>query len=465
MDAPSIKDDCVGTFAAPSRSARVPVADRAAPGDDVLVACPDARTPAYQAVVGLARIGRLQRFMTAFYYSGDGVLASTARRLAPERFARWERLLKRRQDPEIPGRKVGADWGFDLALAAESRVFSNRPEARFQLACWRTRRFDRIVARTVRRERPCAALMFSDIASEFALPECRRLGVPTVLSMVHGDVREERRVLEIEAEAAPDFFPIYLGNGGVDTREMGWLHERRLRDIELADHILVPSDHIAGELARHGTPPDRITVVPYAADTRRFTPDPAKRPSDSCTFLFAGGITQRKGIKYLLEAWRRVRRPGWRLQLLGGLPTDPKPLDPYRDEVEWLGRFGHSEMPARMAAADVFVFPSLFEGSAVVTYEAMACGLPCIVTAEAGSVARHGREGLIVPVRDVDALAGAMERLGTDVSFRVACAASARARAEAHDWPRYHEAVNEAIQRVMGCHVEEEAFAPSHFSH
>ncbi len=79
-----------------------------------------------------------------------------------------------------------------------------------------------------------------------------------------------------------------------------------------------------------------------------------------------------------------------------------------------------------MAAADVFVFPSLFEGSAVVTYEALACGLPSIVTAEAGSVVRHGLEGLVVPARDVEALAEAMERLGCDPGLREDFAASAR---------------------------------------
>ena len=296
------------------------------------------------------------------------------------------------------------------------------------------------------------ALLFSDVASEFALPECRRLGIGSVLSMVHGDVREERRVMEIEAEAAPDFFPIYLGSGEVDLKEMAWLHERRQRDIELADRILVPSQHIAGELVRHGTPVDRIDVVPYAADTCRFVADPDKNYGAPCTFLFAGGITQRKGIKYLLEAWRLVRRPGWKLQLLGALPADPSPLAPYLEHVEWLGRVAHAQVPAKMAAADVFVFPSLFEGSAVVTYEAMACGLPCIVTAEAGSVARHGRDGLIVPARDVFALAAAMERLGVDARFREACSVSARKRAEAHDWLRYQGAVMNAVECVSGRH-------------
>ena len=44
-----------------------------------------------------------------------------------------------------------------------------------------------------------------------------------------------------------------------------------------------------------------------------------------------------------------IRRPGWKLQLLGGMPADQAPLEPYRDEVEWLGRVGHAEMPALMA--------------------------------------------------------------------------------------------------------------------
>jgi glycosyltransferase involved in cell wall biosynthesis len=446
-----IKDDCVPTLAQATPPARPIVTGWPDLRDEVLVACPDARAPAYQAVVGLARAGWLRRFVTAFYHGGDGPLTTAGRRLAPTWFARVERQLRRRYEPGIPTRRVASDWSFDLALAAERRFAAARPETRRRLARWRTRRFDRFVARAIQRDRPGVALVFSDVASEIALPECKRLGIASVLSMVHGDVREEQQVLEIEAETAGDFFSIYLGNGAVDRVEIAWLHERRLRDIELADRILVPSEHIAGTLVGHGTPREKIAVVPYAADTRRFVPDVDKPHTPSCTFLFAGGITQRKGIKYLLEAWRRVRRPGWRLQLLGALPADPRPLAPYRDEVEWLGSMPHAEVPACMARADVFVFPSLFEGSAVVTYEAMACGLPCIVTAAAGSVARHGRDGLIVPARDAVALATAMERLGTDVAYRAACGASARAQAEAHAWPRYHESVSAAVRHVAYC--------------
>ena len=415
----------------------------------VLVACPDARPPAYQAVIALAEAGRLDRFVTGFYHRGHGRAMEAARQLMPCQFPRVRRQLMRRHERRIPTDRVSSLWSYDAALQLEAKLAARRPGSQHAVARWRTRRFDRATSRAIRQRRPGAAFLFSDVGSDLALPTCRRSGIPTLLSMVHGDVREERLILDEEARHSPDFFPIYLGDGRLDLNELEWLHQRRLRDIALADRILVPSDHIAGELVRHGTPRDRIGVVPYAADTRRFRPDPGKVAAEGrCTFLFAGGITQRKGIKYLLEAWRRVRRPGWTLQLVGALPSDPGPLRPYLDEVDHLGRVGHAEMPAVMAAADVFVFPSLFEGSAVVTYEALAAGLPSIVTAAAGSVVRDGEEGLIVPSRAVDDLAAAMARLGESPDLRRRLAAAARARAEAFDWPRYHASIIAEVDRV-----------------
>ncbi len=411
------------------------------PATRVLVACPDARPPAYQAVVGLAAVGLLDQFVTGFYHRGEGGFASA-------RFPRIRRQLLRRHDPAIPGDRVRSLPSYDAALRLEARLARFRPGMQHPVARWRTRRFDRAVARAIDQRRPDLAFLFSDVGSELALPACRRFGIPSILSMVHGDVREETALLDAEAVHAPDFFPIYLGDGKLDRVELDWLHQRRLQDIALADRILVPSDHIRGELIRHGTPSERISVIPYAADTDRFRPDPTRAVTDGCTFLFAGGITQRKGIKYLLEAWRQVRRPGWTLQLLGALPSDPGPLRPYLSEVDHLGRVGHAEMPARMAAADVFVFPSLFEGSAVVTYEALACGLPSIVTPNAGSVVRDGEDGTIVPARAVDSLAAAMVQLGSNPELRARMANSARVRAEAFDWPRYHAAIRAEVERL-----------------
>ena len=437
-------------------SIQAPIAGRTTAGavisrsqPSVLVACPDARPPGYEAVAGLARSGRLARFETSTYYGGYGPLTKLVRDLAPCQLGRFRRLAKRRHHPGIPRDRVRMAPGVDVCLAAEGKLARRFPGGRREVARWRTTRFDLRVARAIARTRPDVALLFSDVASEHGWSTCRRLGVRSILSMVHGDVREEREVLSREADRSPEFFPIYLGDGKLDLDELAWLHDRRLRDLEGADRIFVPSEHIAATLIRHGTPADRVCVIPYAADLKRFRPDPQKRPGPGCTFLFAGGITQRKGIGYLLRAWERIRRPGWALQLLGPLPAQTGPLEPYLGHVELLGRLGHAEVAAKMAAADVFAFPSLFEGSAVVTYEAMACGLPCVVTAEAGSVARDGVDGLIVPPADVESLAAAMQALGEDAGRRMSMGEAARGRAEEFDWSRYQASIDAEVDALL----------------
>jgi hypothetical protein len=411
-----------------------------------LVACPDARPPAYQAAIGLASRGQLETFLTGFYDRGAGPIRRVASRvLDRRRFARLERTLGRRHHPDLPGDRVRSTLAFDLGLAAERRLSGGSRRA---VVRWRTDRFDRTLARQIQNNPPEVAFLFSDVGSGHAMPTCRAWGVPVVLSMVHGDVREEARILEQEAERCPEAFGLYLGDATLDRAELDYLHERRLRDLEYADLVLVPSEHIAGELRRHGMPADRVRVIPYASDVHRFRPDPAKVHGSTCTFLFAGGISQRKGIAYLLRAWQRIRRPGWRLQLLGAPPRAFGPLEGLLAGVEVLGRVPHGEVPAVMARADVFVFPSLFEGSAVVTYEAMACGLPSVVTPSSGSVARDGQDGLFVPAAEVDALAAAMERLGSDPDLRASFGRNARQEAEQFDWPRYHRAVCEAVGAV-----------------
>ncbi|MBV8311007.1 MAG: glycosyltransferase, partial [Planctomycetaceae bacterium] len=255
----------------------------------VVVACPDARPPAYQAAIGLGRAGLLQRFLTSSFYDPNGPLATLARRLDPQRLSRLESVLLRRHDAEIPTGRVSTVPCVDLSLRIEARLAGRSQTFKRLLAQARATWFDRRLARLLAQYRPEALLVFSDVGSTATLPLCRRLGIPTILSMVHGDVREETEVLNKEAALAPEFFPIYLGDGVLDRAELAWLHRRRLRDIALADLVLVPSDHIAETLVEHGTSRQKIRVVPYAADCRRFRPLAGKRHEARCTFLFAGG--------------------------------------------------------------------------------------------------------------------------------------------------------------------------------
>ena len=109
----------------------------------VLVACPDARPPAYQSVVGLNRARLLGSFVTSTYYDRAGYLATLLRRLAPIRYARLERILLRRHEPEIPRALVRTVPSFDVALRIEGRMAASHPQITRALARWRTDQFDK----------------------------------------------------------------------------------------------------------------------------------------------------------------------------------------------------------------------------------------------------------------------------------------------------------------------------------
>jgi glycosyltransferase involved in cell wall biosynthesis len=272
-------------------------------------------------------------------------------------------------------------------------------------------------------------------------------------------------ILERESHREPSFFPVYLGDGRLDLDELRWLHHRRRLDLAQADLVLVPSEHIAKLVRdRSQVPASRVRVIPYAADPDRFRPRPLTPPNQTkgeCRFLFAGGITQRKGLSDLLKAWSIVRRPGWSLSLVGAAPKAAESLVPKDDpSIHLLGKVAYGNMPKVMSEHDLFVFPSLFEGSAVVCYEALAAGLPVITTPQSGSVVRDSLEGRICEAADYESLASAMVDLGMDPEGRARMAESARLRALDHTWDHYRERVMQALEEVDDMSFRENLVMP-----
>src|SRR5262249_8217957 len=138
-------------------------------------------------------------------------------------------------------------------------------------------------------------------------------------------------------------------------------------------------------------------------DVARFRPG-GPRPRGQFRILFVGTLSQRKGIRYLLEAARRLRLPDAELVLAGRMVGSETAFAPYRDVFRHVTHVPYHEVHALYQDADVFVYPSLHEGSAFAVFEALASGLPVICTPNTGSVVRDGVEGFLVPVRDVDAI-------------------------------------------------------------
>ncbi|MEY2502810.1 MAG: hypothetical protein QOI07_3144 [Verrucomicrobiota bacterium] len=205
-----------------------------------------------------------------------------------------------------------------------------------------------------------------------------------------------------------------------------------------SDFAMCPSEAVRADLVKNfGFDQTRTAVVPYGMDPALLSIKTDPVPG---RILFAGTADLRKGIHYLAMAAGKLhaRGLGCEFRIAGNVQSSVANQNECR-HLNFLGRVPREGMAAEFAAADVFVLPSLAEGSAEATYEALACGVPVVTTAEAGSVVRNRIDGLIVPARDADALANAISEIVDDREKRRAMARAARQRAAEFTWEKYGE--------------------------
>jgi len=197
---------------------------------------------------------------------------------------------------------------------------------------------------------------------------------------------------------------------GFQRWKAGLLLERKrfVKEYKLADLLLVLSETAADTFRARGFPEEKLFYLPRGVDVERFKP--GHRPAKFRT-VFSGALIKRKGIHHLLEAWSRLNLTEAELWLVGTVHDEAKPYlkQFWRDNIRLLGFVRDPEN--YLSQSTVHVFPSQWEGSAKVTYEAAACALPQITTREAGDVVRDGVEGIIVRPGDVEAIAAALEHL------------------------------------------------------
>jgi glycosyltransferase involved in cell wall biosynthesis len=186
-----------------------------------------------------------------------------------------------------------------------------------------------------------------------------------------------------------------------------------LRDTEQADYVLVNSEFVKGTFIHEGWDDERVAVIYLGVDDQflealESRPQQPSKNGNPIRFLFAGAFEKRKGADSLVEAFGPLCDVPWRLTIAGGAPKDilAKHRGFFADHrVEYKGLLCRAELARCMRQANVFVFPSLAEGSARVVFEALAAGCYVITTPNSGSIVQHGVHGRLVPPGDSGALA------------------------------------------------------------
>ncbi len=351
----------------------------------------------YRHALSLQELGLLHRFVTSTYYKRGSFpdwLARTAARLDRSLSKRWQEGLDDSLVTRAPRFELPELWYRNV----------RRDSARAEQAMFcRDARFDDWVSRRYARE--------SDLFWGFqgsclqSLRAARNAGKMAVCEFATAHVTAAIRILSAEAEKHPEWA------GTISNFHFpAWYRERLEQEPLEADLCVAASGFTKRSLEEVGVDAGKIAMLPLAADLDqfRFVPRDANGP---LKVLFVGGIGQRKGIKYVLEAIKRLNTPQIELRLLGPMPADSAPLQPYLRWFKYLGQCDQAGVARQMQQADVLVLPSVFEGFGLVIVEAMATGLPVIASTHScgPEVIRQGVDGFVLAPDDISGLADKLE--------------------------------------------------------
>jgi glycosyltransferase involved in cell wall biosynthesis len=309
------------------------------------------------------------------------------------------RRLLDRKIPFVPPKKI-----VTFPLFALSKVWESRPEHKADFWARRNAEFGRRSARAGFANAD-TVYAFNDSALEL-WQAAREQGLRTVLDQTAAPWRWNRQLFEEEAKLWPGWEERMVTDAG------GRMLDREEREWKLSDRIICGSDFVKEALAKSGGPVERCVTVPYTLAHYCSIQTKRKDPKEgSLRVLFVGTLQLRKGIQYLWEAKRLLREEDLRVRVVGPSLLSEKALRELRHDFDIIGPVPRSQVWAHYAWADVFVLPTLSEGSANVLHEALAAGLPVITTPNVGAKLRDGEEALIVPIRDAQSLASALLRL------------------------------------------------------
>jgi len=223
---------------------------------------------------------------------------------------------------------------------------------------------------------------------------------------------------------------------------------------EQADAITVLSTMAKRSFVAMGVPAEKVYVIPCGVRLDQFSRT-AEPEMGAFNVLFAGQVSLRKGIPYLLEAFARVKHPHKRLTIAGVVQDDIRPLLPRfpQENVSFIGSIPQAELAQRMSRSHLLVLPSVEDGQGMVQMQAMACGCPVLATDTTGAedVFTDGVEGFIVASRDVTAMAERMQQVADDPALQQRLSAASLERVkQLGGWDQYGDSWDKLLHELTG---------------
>lgn len=332
------------------------------------------------------------------------------------------RRLGTRWHPEIPDERVVAFTGSALWRAAAGLWRRPRTTEEKSLEYLRVgERFARdtrrhLAGRLQSSRAPFAFFAYTTGALE-AVEFLEERGIPTLVDQIDPARTEEDIVLREE-----ELWPGWAAPPG---RVPDVYFDRLAAEWKRASIVIVNSEWSRTGLVQQGVPSEKLRVLPLAYDAPALPERRETRP-DARTILWLGQVVLRKGIQYLMAAARLLPAERLRIVVAGAIGISAEAVRSAPSNLSFIGPITRDRASELYRSADLFVFPTLSDGFGVTQLEAMAHGLPVIATRNCGEVVEHGVNGLVVPARDPEALAKAIQEAAFDDRRLGAMSAAAR---------------------------------------
>lgn len=401
----------------------------------VVLAHPSGNRFFRELAAAVQRAGRLAELCTAIDWRGgglaDAVLPQGVRaELERRSFSRELGVPVATHPWREVGRLVSARLGWRGPLRHETGSFSVDAVYR-EFDAWVARRLSRVAGAGV-------AYAYED-AAEATLTAAGLLGWQRVYDLPIAYWETSRRLLEEEAERWPAWEPTLVG-----TRDSVEKQARKTRELAQADIVVCPSRFVAASVpASSGR---RVVLAPFGSPPigpRRAASDPRK----PLRVLFAGSMSQRKGLADLFAAMRLLKRSDIELVVFGSPVAG---MEFYRRELPdftYEAPRPHAQVLELMGTCDVLCLPSIVEGRALVVQEAMSRGLPVVITANTGAddAVVEGEGGFVVPLRAPAAIAEKLAWLADHREAATAAGVAAQRSAARFTWNDYGAKIVSAL--------------------
>ncbi len=399
--------------------------------------------------IALAQIGRRRHFAELRHFHESGCLElfhtdfwmSDRHAIArlPVLPAGLRKRAGGRSAAGIPAGKVRAHNLFGLQYWY--RLYRSRTQSeQLHAYNWAAEAFPRHVLRGGGCDNANAIYAYNN-AAEGLFAAYSSSSIRKILDQTIAPKRTEIELLERERQKFPAW-----ADAPFDCAAANAIAERESREWALASVIVCGSEFVRQSIADLGGPVERCIVVPSGiaappacADAARKT-DSAGRRDEPLKVLFAGAVNLRKGAPYVLEIARRL---GTRIEIrmVGPIAVTGAPIADLADRVTLTGAVPHAAMEGHFRWADVLFLPSVCEGSAMVTYEALAAGVPVVCTPNAGAVVKTGVTGFVAAAGDTDAMEAYLAELADDRDLLKRMAAQAAKQGRLFTESRYGEAL------------------------